>query len=289
MAYLYRHIRLDKNEPFYIGIGSDELRNYKRSKTTQNRNTIWNRIVSKTEYRIDIVLEDLTWDEACKKEIELISLYGKITANNGILANITDGGEGAMGAIRSEETRKRMSDALKGRVHSESAKEKSRQAHLGRKHSEEHRRKISEAGKGRKHTEEAKKRISEAKIGNKHFLGKKHSEEWKKKMSDAFKGQKLTEETKAKIANSLRGKVISKETREKISKSLKGRIFSEEHRKKLSGVANNASKTVLDTQTGIYYDSANDAFKAIVLSFSPRHFRGMLSGRCNNKTTMIYA
>jgi hypothetical protein len=23
MAYVYRHIRLDKNEPFYIGIGSD--------------------------------------------------------------------------------------------------------------------------------------------------------------------------------------------------------------------------------------------------------------------------
>jgi hypothetical protein len=30
MAYLYRHIRHDKNEPFYIGIGSDN--NYKRSK-----------------------------------------------------------------------------------------------------------------------------------------------------------------------------------------------------------------------------------------------------------------
>jgi hypothetical protein len=29
MVYLYRHIRLDKNEPFYIGIGSDKQ--YKRS------------------------------------------------------------------------------------------------------------------------------------------------------------------------------------------------------------------------------------------------------------------
>ena len=29
MAYLYRHIRLDKNEPFYIGIGSDT--NFKRA------------------------------------------------------------------------------------------------------------------------------------------------------------------------------------------------------------------------------------------------------------------
>ena len=29
MAYVYRHIRLDKNEPFYIGIGSDKT--YKRA------------------------------------------------------------------------------------------------------------------------------------------------------------------------------------------------------------------------------------------------------------------
>ena len=34
MAYLYRHIRLDKNEPFYIGIGSNELNNYKRAYLT---------------------------------------------------------------------------------------------------------------------------------------------------------------------------------------------------------------------------------------------------------------
>ena len=31
MAYIYRHIRLDKNEPFYIGIGSDVEGKYKRA------------------------------------------------------------------------------------------------------------------------------------------------------------------------------------------------------------------------------------------------------------------
>lgn len=30
MAYVYRHIRLDKNEVFYIGIGTD-TKNYKRA------------------------------------------------------------------------------------------------------------------------------------------------------------------------------------------------------------------------------------------------------------------
>jgi hypothetical protein len=31
MAYLYRYIRLDKNKPFYIGIGSDNKGQYKRA------------------------------------------------------------------------------------------------------------------------------------------------------------------------------------------------------------------------------------------------------------------
>ena len=47
MAYVYRHIRLDKNEPFYIGIGSDN--NYKRANQTNGgrRNNIWEKIFSK--------------------------------------------------------------------------------------------------------------------------------------------------------------------------------------------------------------------------------------------------
>ena len=31
MAYLYRHIRLDKNKPFYVGIGDNDNNNYKRA------------------------------------------------------------------------------------------------------------------------------------------------------------------------------------------------------------------------------------------------------------------
>jgi hypothetical protein len=42
MAYVYRHIRLDKNEPFYIGIGKDDYSSFKRAYHTGNkRNKIW--------------------------------------------------------------------------------------------------------------------------------------------------------------------------------------------------------------------------------------------------------
>jgi len=94
MAYLYRHIRLDTNRPFYIGIGSDT--DYKRANNPWGRSQYWNNIVNKTSYRVDIVLDDITWEEACEKEIEFISLYGRADIGNGILVNLTDGGEGVI-------------------------------------------------------------------------------------------------------------------------------------------------------------------------------------------------
>ena len=101
MSYVYRHIRLDKNEPFYIGIGSDKY--YKRANRKTTRNNIWNKIVEKTDYEIEILLDDLTWDEACEKEKEFISLYGRIDNGTGILSNLTDGGDGILGLKRSKE------------------------------------------------------------------------------------------------------------------------------------------------------------------------------------------
>lgn len=96
MAYVYRHIRLDKNEPFYIGIGSG---GYKRANSVRGRNKIWNGIVSRTDYEVEIMLDDLGWEEAREKEKEFISLYGRIDKNNGCLCNLTDGGDGTLGAV----------------------------------------------------------------------------------------------------------------------------------------------------------------------------------------------
>lgn len=94
MAYLYRHIRLDKNEVFYIGIGKDSKGKYKRAYSKDNRNEHWTNIVNITNYEVEIVLDNLTWEEAGKKEIEFIKLYGKIYSNSGTLTNISDGGTG---------------------------------------------------------------------------------------------------------------------------------------------------------------------------------------------------
>ena len=118
MAYVYRHIRKDKNQPFYIGIGSD--RKFKRANQSGNRrNKIWNDIVSKSDYVVDIIFEEITWEEACEKEKEFIALYGRIDIATGTLCNMTDGGDGAKGAIRTDEFKKNISNIKKGKKISE--------------------------------------------------------------------------------------------------------------------------------------------------------------------------
>lgn len=86
---VYRHIRADKNEPFYIGIGHSIKRAYRKD----GRNNLWAKIVNKTSYNIDILFDDVSKEEACEKEREFIKLYGRICDNTGCLSNISAGGD----------------------------------------------------------------------------------------------------------------------------------------------------------------------------------------------------
>ena len=110
MAYLYRHIRSDKQEVFYIGIGSDE--NYERAYNKINRTNYWKNIAN-LGYEVEIMLDNLTWEEACEKEKEFIRLYGRKDLNEGTLVNMTDGGEGTLGYNHTEETKEKCRLAAK--------------------------------------------------------------------------------------------------------------------------------------------------------------------------------
>jgi hypothetical protein len=151
MAYLYRHIRLDKNEPFYIGIGSDMTN--KRANEKARRSKFWKKIVAKTDYEIEILFDDISFEEAKVKEIEFIKLYGRKDLNTGCLVNMTDGGDGLINKVFTPEYRKNLSNSLKGRVLSEKQKDKLRAYRLGVPNSPETRAKISKANKGRKNSE----------------------------------------------------------------------------------------------------------------------------------------
>ena len=117
--YLYRHVRLDKNEVFYIGIGTKEKRKssfktlkseYKRAYSKQNRSDFWHHIINKASYEIEILWETNSKEEIKLKEKEFVKLYGRANIGQGFLCNLTGGGDGATGRKPTEETRRKMRD-----------------------------------------------------------------------------------------------------------------------------------------------------------------------------------
>ena len=156
--------------------------------------------------------------------------------------------------IMSEESRKKLSESLKGRVcpmkgkhHSEETKQKMSEANKGKHHSEETRKYLSEIHKGKKFSEEHRKHLSEAhknlseeahknmskaqlkRFENKEnhpMFGHKHTDEAKQKMSNSWnreanrlKGYKHTDEAKQKMSEAHKGKkAIYKDGIKKFSK-----------------------------------------------------------------------
>jgi hypothetical protein len=101
------------------------------------------------------------------------------------------------GLKHSEETRKKISESLKGKTSSEESRKKMSEARKGEKNhmygkklSEEHRKKIGAIHKGKKLSEDTLKKMIESRKGEKHYLfGKKHTKETLTKMSEAKKGE----------------------------------------------------------------------------------------------------
>jgi len=117
--YVYRHIRLDTNEVFYIGVGTKsnkytELTEYYRAHSKHYRNSFWKSIIRKTEYIVEILFETEDHKLLQQKEIEFIALYGRRNLGKGTLVNLNDGGGCNTNMIVSDETRKKQSLAKKG-------------------------------------------------------------------------------------------------------------------------------------------------------------------------------
>ena len=177
MAYVYRHIRLDKNEPFYIGIGSSKY--YNRAYRHKTRSDFWKRVANKGGYEVEILMDDLTWEQACEKEKEFIKLYGRVDLKTGCLVNMTDGGDGALNAIISEKTRKSVAEANRRRVFTDEQKKKMAERMIERNKEPEFRAKIKKGIRNSEKFKEAIKRNAEK------YRGFKHSEQSKKNMAKA--------------------------------------------------------------------------------------------------------
>jgi hypothetical protein len=150
MAVVYRHIRKDTNMPFYVGIGKDIKRAYSKF----HRNVWWNRIVSKTEYDVHILFEDIDYELAKEKEKEFISIYKRVI-DGGTLCNITLGGDGCLGGSMSQEGRRAISYSNRTRKESEETKAKKSKARIeycnnnpDKKCSEKQRKTVSDRQRG---------------------------------------------------------------------------------------------------------------------------------------------
>ena len=131
---------------FYIGKGCGN-----RCYSFRNRNKYWHNKVSKNgKFYVEKIAENLTQDEAFDLEEFYISIYGQ-WHNNGLLVNMTDGGDGVRGFSFTKEHRDKISKALKGRK--------------GKPLTEEVKLKISLAKSGIKHHPDIIKKRSEKLIG----------------------------------------------------------------------------------------------------------------------------
>lgn len=204
--YAYVHAKpntVDVSGIFYVGKGHG-----KRALDMRSRNLHHTNISKKYGFenilvgKLDCSSEQIAFD----LEIGLIKCLRR---NDVKLVNRTDGGEGTVGHIVTEEAKQKHSKIMQGRKASSETKQKMKLAHSGdRNHFY-----------GRKHSEETKARISLKKIG---------SVPPNKAMSPSL-------ETRAKISATLTG--------------TKGRIPSDETRKKLSAWQKGIAKGPLPAET----------------------------------------
>lgn len=112
--YIYIHKKATNLEPFYIGKGSKN-----RAYVKSGRSKYWKNIVNKHDYIIEFLEINLTEFESLEKEIYWINKFGRKNINNGLLCNLTNGGEGTSGKIVKENVKLAVSKSNKERKFSE--------------------------------------------------------------------------------------------------------------------------------------------------------------------------
>lgn len=211
---VYEHWRPDTNACFYVGKGNVKRANL----VSRKENSRHSRVVAKLKRQglcveVRFYAKALTEPEAFRLEVARIAELRDAGVD---LCNFTNGGEGASGNRHSDESKLKISVALKGVAGA---------ALRGRKLPQHHREKIAEANRGRTVSEETRAKISAAQKGKTRpeLMGRPVSEETREKL----KNREFSEEHRAKISQAKKGKPVSAEHRAKISAALKERFARE--------------------------------------------------------------
>ena len=156
--YVYLHVKEDDGTVFYVGKGTKL-----RWCVSNSRTLHWKNTASKHGVICHIVAHNLTAEEALILEKKLIASYGRQDQKTGCLVNLTDGGDGVVNYVWTEEHRKKISEAGMGRKHTDEFKQMVSKLHTGKVLSEETKAKISAKRKGTKWSD-AQRKASETKI-----------------------------------------------------------------------------------------------------------------------------
>ena len=176
-------------EPFtvaYIGIGRKNRRpkqHLASAKRGDHPNRILLAIFRKSfalghkNLIVRILADGLSRDDACQIERQQIAIFGRIDNKTGVLANLTNGGDGSDGWVMSQSTKDKISAKATGRLKSEET------LHL-----------ISAGGKGLKRSADTCEKIRKAN------LNKKRSEKMVEAMREGWKRRKKNKDDAVKLA-----------------------------------------------------------------------------------------
>lgn len=105
MYYVYAYLRKSDGSPYYIGKG-------KGNRAFRGTHSV---SIPKDKSKIVFLETNLTNLGACAIERRMIQWYGRKDNNTGILRNRTDGGEGAVGVVMTEQKRQIYRDTQLGK------------------------------------------------------------------------------------------------------------------------------------------------------------------------------
>jgi group I intron endonuclease len=212
-------ITLNGTDKTYVGITSRKLKDRFRDHRYHARKGDTNQYIHKAIAKYGHEAFDWQWLCTCENREDAIRAEMTYRAAGWTHYNMTDGGEGVVGCVRSEETCRRISEANKGRP----------AWNKGIPMSEEQRSLLSAICKERGMNPET---AAKAWASN---VGRPRTEYQKQKTSEAWTGRKHTEESKAKMSVSRTGLKRSPESiaKEKATKRARGNITSPETIEKL--------------------------------------------------------